>query len=128
VTPSLVSLFHALAEVKPRRASKHAGSAVHDTRVRDVFARWVAELRRRFLPLPPGTTAIVFRWLFPEQDLRRKYAMQEKRLASQLADALALPQQATTRLMGWHKDARVGCLGGELKQILEERGQVSGNS
>ncbi|KAJ7180474.1 hypothetical protein C8R46DRAFT_1069579 [Mycena filopes] len=99
---------------RPRRAGvrrdKHAASYPALT-----FHNWVTRLRTQFAPLPDNTTAIVFRLLFPEEDARRKYEMQEKRLATALADCFGI---SATPLRQWGVDGSSGCLGEEILNIL----------
>ncbi|EJD08532.1 DNA ligase/mRNA capping enzyme, partial [Fomitiporia mediterranea MF3/22] len=54
------------------------------------FRRWVQELRKRFPRPPPDTTKMIFLMLFPEEDVRRKYGMQEVMLARVLDGVLSV--------------------------------------
>ncbi|KAJ7777837.1 hypothetical protein DFH07DRAFT_796301, partial [Mycena maculata] len=83
----------------------------------DILKKWTARLRSQFSPLAPGTTAIVFRLLFPGEDARRKYDMQETRLAVALADCFGIPAK-TKQLRQWGMDGSSGCLGEEVMQVL----------
>ncbi|KAF8636408.1 hypothetical protein AX17_003590 [Amanita inopinata Kibby_2008] len=83
-----------------------------------VFARWTEELRRCFVPLPNGTTRNVFRLLFPEEDARRKYGMQEKMLCLNLAECLGVSGEEFRR---WNLEEASGCLGHEVKRVLLSR-------
>ncbi|KAF7370772.1 DNA ligase [Mycena sanguinolenta] len=78
---------------------------------------WIKTLRAKFAPLPPNTTAIVFRLLFPEEDTRRKYDMQETRLAAALADCFGT---SATPLRQWAAEASSGCLGQEVLKFLNK--------
>ncbi|KAJ6581305.1 hypothetical protein B0H19DRAFT_1018028 [Mycena capillaripes] len=80
---------------------------------------WITSLRSKFAPLPDNTTVIVFRLLFPEEDTRRKYDMQESRLASALADCFGI-SHAATPLRQWAADGSSGCLGEEVLKILNK--------
>ncbi|KAJ7245174.1 hypothetical protein B0H12DRAFT_1211485 [Mycena haematopus] len=82
-----------------------------------ILNNWVKTLRSKFAPLPPNTTAIVFRLLFPEEDTRRKYDMQETRLASALADCFGT---SAIPLRQWAADGSSGCLGEELLKVLNK--------
>ncbi|EIN06045.1 DNA ligase/mRNA capping enzyme, partial [Punctularia strigosozonata HHB-11173 SS5] len=84
--------------------------------------RWVADLNRRFHPLPKGTTAAVFKLLFPEDDARRKYDLQETRLARHLVTILGVSDQPGgrgARLRAWNASNASGCLGEEVKRVLD---------
>ncbi|KAF8159724.1 hypothetical protein B0H34DRAFT_704613 [Crassisporium funariophilum] len=81
-----------------------------------VFRQWVAELHRRFSPLPPNTTSICFRLLFPEDDIRRKYDIQEARMTQLLADSFGVDAKIFQK---WGLEEASGCLGQELKVVLE---------
>jgi DNA ligase-4 len=82
---------------------------------------WTNTLRTKFAPLPENTTAIVFRLLFPEEDTRRKYDMQETRLASALADCFGT---SATPLRQWAADGSSGCLGEEVLKVLNKTSSV----
>lgn len=87
------------------------------------FQNWVSELHRRYDPLPPGTTAIIFRLLFPEEDAKRKYDMQETRLAHAISKALCMSHTLHGRgqkLATWKAQTAVGCLGHEVRKVLED--------
>ncbi|KAF9447719.1 hypothetical protein P691DRAFT_730976 [Macrolepiota fuliginosa MF-IS2] len=62
--------------------------------------------------------AVCFRLLFPEEDTRRKYDIQETRLASYLAQGLGLPSES---LENWDTYDSSGCLGIELGQLLSRK-------
>jgi DNA ligase 4 len=80
-----------------------------------ILRRWITELHNRFLPLSFSSTAIIFRLLFPEEDVRRKYDMQEDRLSQYLSECFGIQDQ---RLRGWRRYDSSGCLGKELKRHL----------
>lgn len=89
------------------------------------FQNWVEELRRRFDPLPPGTTAAIFRLLFPDEDAKRKYDMQETRLAQSISRALCVSHKMHERgesLAKWKAETAVGCLGLEVRRVIQESG------
>ncbi len=85
------------------------------------FRLWVDAFRKRYPNPAKGTTAIIFRLLFPEEDVRRKYDMQEKRLAQALGDALAT---SDPRLFKWDQDGASGCLGAEVRHVMEKTSTV----
>lgn len=87
-----------------------------------VFRKWVEELHRRFSPLPPSTTAICFRMLFPEEDIRRRYGIQETKLTQLLADCFGVEAKVFQK---WSLEASSGCLGQELKVVLERSCSVN---
>ncbi|KAF7356774.1 DNA ligase [Mycena venus] len=78
---------------------------------------WISTLRSKFSPLPENTTAIVFRLLFPEEDARRKYDMQETRLASALADCFGCDH---VPLGQWAANGSSGCLGEQVLKVLNK--------
>ncbi|KAH8110838.1 hypothetical protein DFH11DRAFT_1690667 [Phellopilus nigrolimitatus] len=73
------------------------------------------ELRRRFPQPPPGTTSVLFRMLFPQEDQRRKYDMQERRLAQSLTKVLGMcdkPDGRGANLKNWaNSSSGAACLG-----------------
>ncbi|TCD68425.1 hypothetical protein EIP91_010826 [Steccherinum ochraceum] len=88
----------------------------------ETFRRWVDELRRLYPDLAPGTTATVFKLLFPEDDIARKYGMQEKILARYLADILLVSTASDGRgrgLANWNASDAVGCLGCEVEAVMQ---------
>lgn len=60
----------------------------------------------------------MFRLLFPEEESRRKYDMQETRLACALAECFGFD---ATSLQEWNAEGSSGCLGQELRRILSQR-------
>jgi len=88
-----------------------------------VFARWKEKLYKEFSPLSPGTTAIIFRLLFPDVDFRRRYHMQEKALSLEIMECFGMND---ARLRNWSKDGHSGCLGQEVKTVLEDTVSVRG--
>jgi DNA ligase-4 len=111
-------LFRAFSTIKPYKAAQSHAS---DTRTKDIFARWVKGIRTNYDPLPLGTTAALFRLVFPQVDGRRKYGMQEAKLASLLAQVFSLPDDMKAQLLGWKHGSGTGCLGSELERVLETR-------
>ncbi|KAL5513320.1 hypothetical protein ACEPAH_3719 [Sanghuangporus vaninii] len=55
-----------------------------------VFKRWVRAFRRQFPRPSSQTTAILFLFLFPEEDTRRKYGMREASLAKELINVFGI--------------------------------------
>ncbi|CAK5267619.1 unnamed protein product [Mycena citricolor] len=111
-------------------ASSRPGTPANDLRVENgisingnsmdldplaTFNNWIDRLRSQFSPLPEGTTAAVFRLLFPEQDVAFRYDMQEKRLASALAACYGFPED---NLTAWMSETSMGCLGDDLRESL----------
>ncbi|KAF7294439.1 DNA-LIGASE-A3 domain-containing protein [Mycena kentingensis (nom. inval.)] len=93
-----VSLLHAISR---------------DSRPVLLFTRWVAQLRADFAQLDDGTTATLFRFLFPEEDTRRKYDMKEAKLAQAISDCLG----TSAKLRDW--DTTTGCLGNQVLKVME---------
>ncbi|KAG6812390.1 hypothetical protein H0H92_003071 [Tricholoma furcatifolium] len=81
-----------------------------------ILKLWVNRLQRDYSPLPLGTTAIIFKLLFPDEDHDRKYDMQENRLAHNIAETFCIDQ---TYLSNWLSENASGCLGEELKIAME---------
>ena len=72
-------------------------------------------------PLCKGTGRAIFRMLFPEEDQRRRYDMQEKKLAQVIISALHLSRDDAVPLSGWSGNDNhhvAGCFGTELQRIL----------
>ena len=88
-----------------------------------IFSRWVAYLRTKF---EPGTvedsSVAIFQLLFPEIDVNRRYDMQEARLAQHLARIFGVSSNSGgrgSRLSRWMVDGSSGCLGAEVRGVLE---------
>jgi DNA ligase 4 len=122
---SFVSLLHAISNVKPNKATGIKKSSRNS--VRDTFTRWVVKLRQTYDPLPEGTGAVLFRLLFPEEDVQRKYDLQETRLAKALADVLCMQgDRGQQCLRDWNiGDNSTGCLGREVEDVVETFSSVS---
>ncbi|KAI6112701.1 DNA ligase/mRNA capping enzyme [Pisolithus sp. B1] len=115
---SFVSLLGEIADLPPNLVSSRTyRSSASNRSARAVATRWVAALRRDYLPLPRGTTATILRFLFPEEDTPRKYGLQEARLAIYLGsclDSSTVFTRDTRKLKSWSKESFSGCLGEEL--------------
>ncbi|KAJ7695203.1 hypothetical protein B0H17DRAFT_1056785 [Mycena rosella] len=112
-----VSLLREISHHRPRKAGVRRDKSSASYPALGVLKQWITRLRTQFAPLPEGTTAIVFRLLFPEEDARRKYDMQETRLASALADCFGISADA---LHQWGSDGSSGCLGEEVLNVLNK--------
>ncbi|KJA15564.1 hypothetical protein HYPSUDRAFT_101902, partial [Hypholoma sublateritium FD-334 SS-4] len=95
------------------RSSKH----IKDYPALVKFKLWVARLHSQFAPLPEGTTAICLRLLFPEDDITRKYDIQEPRMTTLLAKSFGLDM---SKFEGWQHEETSGCLGDELALVLDK--------
>ncbi|KAH9935976.1 uncharacterized protein BXZ73DRAFT_89463 [Epithele typhae] len=128
-----VELVDALAKVKPRPASKTQKNSDHwlDTPAYKIFNGWVRNLRKNHSPLPPHTTAIIFRFLFPEDNVQRKYGLQEAGLAQYLAKILGVSCQGHgrgQRLKNWKAEDAIGCLGDEVSKISSDTAHSQASS
>lgn len=91
-----------------------------------ILVRWITKLQQSFSPLPPGTAAIVFRLLFPDEDPGRKYDMQETRLAQELVKIFGISKNGRGEsLQKWKGETTLGCLGDEVKKVLDQSIPVS---
>nr|GAT42989.1 predicted protein [Mycena chlorophos] len=90
----------------------------------DVFKRWIQRLRRETSgsELAQGSAVTLFRLLFPQDDTRRKYGMQEKLLANAIADALGTSAKP---LRKW--DQASGCLGIEVEKVMQNCSSLDTN-
>ncbi|KAF9078049.1 hypothetical protein BDP27DRAFT_1310675 [Rhodocollybia butyracea] len=61
----------------------------------DVFKEFTREVQSKHLL--PGTTSVIFRFLFPEEDHRRKFGLRN-RLVHEIADALCIGEDAVKEL------------------------------
>ncbi|PVF99886.1 hypothetical protein CPB86DRAFT_730576 [Serendipita vermifera] len=100
-----------------------------------IFERFVHS-NRNSGPLRDGTDVIIFHLLFPEEDVSRKYGMQETRLSKVLAKVLVsqgMPERQIAGISKWdapYEDTgagRHGCLGEEVRQVLNVSNQNRNN-
>ncbi|KAG2011553.1 DNA ligase I [Coprinopsis cinerea AmutBmut pab1-1] len=114
----LCSLFRHISRIESRSIKAKKGSlSTKEHKVVETFKRWVEALNKQFGPLPQGTTAICFRLIFPHEDFKRKYDMQELRLQGLLTQCFGFNP---SRFSEWKSPDASGCLGHELRSILEE--------
>ncbi|KAI0664436.1 hypothetical protein C8Q70DRAFT_947961 [Cubamyces menziesii] len=128
-----VELVQAIAAIKPHKATEKQPrkSRYHDSPAFKTFKRWAAAVRERYSPLPPGTTAVIFRFLFPEEDTRRKYGMQETRLAQHISKILGVSSSTYARgerLRNWKGEDALGCLGYEVETVMTTSSTVATSS
>ncbi|EIW58323.1 uncharacterized protein TRAVEDRAFT_124375 [Trametes versicolor FP-101664 SS1] len=128
-----VELVQAIAAIKPHRAADKQPRSTRwvDTPTYKTFKRWLGALRERYAPLPAGMTTIVFRLLFPEEDVRRKYGLQEIRMAQYLTKILGVSTAAGgrgERLRKWKGEDALGCLGNEVERVMDGRSIASVSS
>lgn len=71
-------------------------------------------------PLPPGTTSILFRFLFPEEDHKRKFGLRNKSLIRDIADSLGVTEDAFCEQCDF-----AGCPGDYVYEFLLQRYSVS---
>ncbi|KAH6916220.1 hypothetical protein BKA70DRAFT_1216449 [Coprinopsis sp. MPI-PUGE-AT-0042] len=118
----LVSLFRKIAEIAPRDAKSTRGTRARakDPPALALFKQWLERLHRDFSPLPEGTVAVCMRLIFPHEDHKRKYDMQEAKLAKALLGCFE-PGRKDARFKEWDGEDASGCLGQELRWYLEER-------
>lgn len=123
---SFVSLLHEISKTSPRTTRKPPCNTNRSLRILEV---WIAELRRQYSPIPKGTTATIFYLLFPEEDAQRKYDMQETRLAQELAKCIGVSVQGRgDALRSWNGENTLGCLGEEVKKVINEASSVGAKS
>jgi DNA ligase-4 len=121
-----LSIYHRFADLLTSVASLSLKSKSKDAPI-DKFERWAKFVRAREGGVPPETGVVLFRLLFPEEDVRRKYDLKETRLAAALCDVLGVSKHSNRgkALVQWGEwtDAseerpKTGCLGDEVKQVL----------
>ncbi|KAJ4473780.1 hypothetical protein J3R30DRAFT_3257208, partial [Lentinula aciculospora] len=67
-------------------------------------------------PLPSGTTSVIFRLLFPEEDHKRKFGLRDKSLIRDIADGLGISEDTFDKCDGF-----VGCPGDQVHDFLHQR-------
>ncbi|KAI0700149.1 hypothetical protein C8T65DRAFT_831678 [Cerioporus squamosus] len=119
-----VELVEAIAKITPHKASEKQSRSTRyvDTPACKTFRRWAQKLNEIYAPLPPDTTAIVFRLLFPDEDVKRKYGLQETSLAQYLVKILGVSSETHgrgERLKNWKREDAKGCLGDEVRDVMQ---------
>ena len=103
----------------------------------DKFERWVKFVRTRAGGVPPETGVVLFRLLFPEEDIRRRYDLKETRLACMLCGVLGVPKHSSKgkALLRWGEwtdgsetRPKTGCLGDEVREVISATYMVCINS
>ncbi|KII85754.1 hypothetical protein PLICRDRAFT_700571 [Plicaturopsis crispa FD-325 SS-3] len=115
------SLLHEISTIKPKKSALNKGQPSSSLALQ-TLRRWISELHERFSPVPPSTAISIFRLLFPEEDARRKYDLQETRLAGTLARVFGV-SGSTSRgrtLAQWNGEQASGCLGHEVRAMMEQ--------
>jgi DNA ligase-4 len=121
---SFSSLIREISKLRPSQSKSRPkrGSNNLEYPAFRIFGKWVEELHKRFSPLPPNTTSICFQFLFPEEDVHRKYNIQEARMVQLLADCFGIDNKT---FENWSQEEATGCLGQELKVVLQRSCSVS---
>ena len=130
---SFVELVGAIAKVKPHKVLEKQPKDIRhfDTPAYKTFKRWVIALYDRYSPIPPNTTTIVFRFLFPDEDGRRKYGMQEAQLAQHLIKIFGVSAGTDgrgERLKNWKGEDAFGCLGDEVSAVMSATAHLQGSA
>jgi DNA ligase-4 len=132
--PRFVLLINRLGSVSPtRRGKSTAQSPKKRLRRLEIIREWVQELRTAHPQLTPTITAMFFRFLFPNEDTRRRYNMKEAALAKTMCQVFGLHGHRNQRakfLMHWDSSfetkssSGTGCLGDEIRNVFVETFQV----
>ncbi|CAD6883877.1 unnamed protein product [Tilletia laevis] len=116
-------------ESKPGKSSSKTRLLIRKQAVTEVTYVWIQQLPAGKGPGPqvcqPGTTEAVFRLLFPEEDVRRRFKIKESTMIRHLARALN-DDKAISALYAWNKSDAAseittgsGCLAIEFLHQLE---------
>ncbi|EKM49924.1 uncharacterized protein PHACADRAFT_178551 [Phanerochaete carnosa HHB-10118-sp] len=120
---SFVFLCEAFASVEPKNATNTKNQKKNqESFCVKTLRNWTKALHERYSPLPDGTAATFFRLFFPEEDVSRKYGMQETRLAGYIADIFGVSTNRDSRgasLRKWGGSDATGCLGREVQSLME---------
>ncbi|KAI9618950.1 hypothetical protein H4Q26_012207 [Puccinia striiformis f. sp. tritici PST-130] len=130
------SYLESIATRKPRKSGtttrNSTSTSTYDTsnKAASDFQNWVHQFK--WNQIPKQTGKIIFRLLFPDQDIRRKYGLQESRLGSYLGMIFAVSTKSGHRgepLVKWDsvqedeqgiERGKPGCLGLELQKIIQD--------
>lgn len=121
---SFLSLVGSIAKIIPYESTmKHPVPTAQSAKVLATFQYWVDSLKK---PLPPRTGVILFRLLFPHEDVRRRYDLQERRLSKLLSTIFELghsTEGGRNLLARWSSSTQPGasgCLGDEVRLIVAQ--------
>ncbi|KAH9462629.1 hypothetical protein MJO28_002604 [Puccinia striiformis f. sp. tritici] len=126
------SYLESIATRKPRKSGTTTTTTRYDTsnKAASDFQNWAHQFK--WNQIPKQTGKIIFRLLFPDQDIRRKYGLQETRLGSYLGMIFAVSTKSGHRgepLVKWDsvqedeqgiERGKPGCLGLELQKIIQD--------
>ena len=123
----LCLLFDRISQIKPVPAGQHQ-DATCASRALPIFRQWLSAIT----DASPRDGIVLFRLLFPENDIRRRYGLRETMLARELPKALGFSSDA---LACWRDGSeasimyedidptkrRSGCFGHHLEAVLAPR-------
>ena len=115
------SLIKACGDIRPRVAGQPGSEG--SSCISKIFEQW---LHTRRASRQPGIGKIVFRLLFPDLDVRRRYDMKETNLSRALLDAMDWPRDVRRSVERWAKAdeldvRRSGFLGEQVQEAVEAR-------
>lgn len=123
----LCLLFERIAAIKPTRAGQHDATAASKTLI--VFKQWLSALT----DASTRDGIVLFRLIFPDHDIRRRYGLKETLLARELRKALSFSSNALACWRDGNSEASVvyedidsvkrkaGCFGHHLEAVLAPR-------
>src|SRR5690242_19531595 len=98
---SLCSLFRELSAQKSRRAGQAPPNLKQtETHALQIFKRWLNALQANFGPPSEALTSAILHLLFPEEDAKRRYMMQETRLIQRLSQCYGV---SSDKFSQWDK-------------------------
>ena len=119
-------MVDAFAAVKPKKAGHTAKN--QDSLYIKTLTNWTKAVQAQHSPVPRDSVATFFRLFFPEEDVSRKYGLQETRLSGYIADIFGVSTAGGSRgasLRAWNAESAVGCLGVEVRKVLESTASPS---
>ncbi|KAL5536761.1 hypothetical protein ACEPAF_584 [Sanghuangporus sanghuang] len=129
---SFVALCRELRNIEPRpirNESMCSSAGTFEPTSLKVFRRWVRAFRRQFPRPSSQTTTILFLFLFPDEDTRRKYGMREASLAKELINIFGTSDKEGGRganLKRWSSPtSNSSSLGEQLCDLLSYSSVVS---
>lgn len=95
----------------------------------NLVKQWIQMLKQCRPYIPINTCKIFLRLFFPEEDIRRRYNIQETTLAKSFVKifSLSVDEDAGKRLINWSNGecrTNLGCLGIEIERALLLRHSV----
>ncbi|KAA1470337.1 hypothetical protein DENSPDRAFT_797606 [Dentipellis sp. KUC8613] len=116
-----IALLRRISQVRPQEANSIRQPSGASYPALRIFEDWIAQLQQLYPSAPPGMGSVIFRLLFPEEDIQRRYQLQEKLLGRTLCIVLNKSNESIYghTLKTWNAEHTLGCLGDAVRRVLQ---------